>query len=159
MPFIAIIISGLIGTGVMTGVMYLFSFISERTMKVPKILGTMLTFSTTADGKLCKKPLCISVGLVSHYAMGIFFMFSYYVLWHLNIGRPDVFYALIFGFVHGVIAILIWRIFFYIHPNPPTIPLTSYSLGLLIGHVFFALSGIISYNLTNQILRIGEIQP
>lgn len=159
MPFIAIIISGLVGTGIMTGIMYLLSFISEKTMKVPKILGTMLTFSTTAYGSLCNKPLCISVGLVAHYAMGIFFMFSYYLLWHLDIGRPDVFYALIFGCAHGVVAILIWQIFFYVHPNPPTIPLTSYSLGLLIGHIFFALSGIISYNLTNQIFRIGEIQP
>ena len=96
MPIIAIIISGLVGTGVMTGIMFLFSFISDKTMKVPEILGTMLTFSTTAEGKLCNKPLCISVGLVSHYAMGIFFMFSYYLLWHLDIGKPDVLFALVF---------------------------------------------------------------
>lgn len=159
MPFAAIILSGLIGTAVMTGIMYICSFVNEKTIKVPKILGTMLSFSATTDGKLCNTPLCMSIGIVSHYAMGIFFMFCYYLLWHFNYGKPDIFYALVFGLVHGVIGIGIWRIFFNLHPNPPDIPLTSYSIALLIGHFAFALSGIISYNLINQVLRIGEIQP
>lgn len=159
MPVLAIIISGIVGTLVMTGAVYLFSLMDNKVMKVPKILGTMLTFSTTPNGGLCKTPVCISIGTMAHYAMGIFFIFCYYLLWRFNVGKPDIIYAFLFGVIHGLVGMLIWSLFFKLHPRPPHVALANYLWSLMVGHLFFALSATVTFNMINQLVNIGEIQP
>lgn len=159
MPILAIIISGIVGTLVMTGIIFFISLVNNKAMKVPRLLGTLITFSTTPDGGLCRTPRCLSIGTMAHYGMGILFVFCYYLLWQLGIGKPTVLYALIFGAFHGILAVLIWWLFFKVHPHPPTLNLPDYLLSILVGHLFFALSGIICFNMINQLINIGEIQP
>ena len=141
-----IIIAGIIGTGAMTFCMYLATFIIKKVMKVVKILGTMLTFQTTKEGKLSDKPFSIFIGLVAHYLIGIFFVIIYYILWKNGIGKPNFFYGAIFGFLSGLFGIIVWRIFFAIHPNPPkNINLKDYFINLVIAHIIFGIVVSISF--------------
>lgn len=143
-----IVIAGLVGTGVMTLFMYGMTFLTDRVMKVVKILGTMLTFQTTPDGRLSDSPTAIGVGIVAHYALGVIFALVYYALWRAGIGSPTFWNGALFGFVSGLVGILGWRIFFALHPRPPaTVPLKDYLITLLAGHVVFGIAVVVTYQL------------
>ena len=51
-----VIASGIVGTGLMTLYMHAMTLITGHVMKLTKILGTMLTFTTHSENKL-KMPL------------------------------------------------------------------------------------------------------
>ncbi len=145
MKLLDIIIAGMVGTALMTAFMYAMTFVTQRVMKVVKILGTMLTFRTTPDGRLSDSRGAIAVGLIAHYAVGVVFMLVYYWLWTLGIGRPDLRTSLLFGVVSGVVAIGIWYAFFAIHPRPPAISLPPYLFTLALAHIVFAVAAIETY--------------
>jgi riboflavin transporter FmnP len=141
-----IILASLIGTTAMTLFMYGMTFLTDRVMKVVKILGTMLTFQTTADGHLSDNPVAIGIGLIAHYLIGIAFGFCYYELWHQGIGEPTIIFGVVAGFISGLIGMLIWRIFFALHPKPPmTVPLQSYLFTLLAAHIVFGVTVVLTY--------------
>lgn len=145
-----VILAGLIGTGLMTLFMYAMTYVTDRVMKVVKILGTMLTFQTTPDGHLSDRPVAIGVGIVGHYAVGVGFALAYYLLWSWGIGKPDYSYGVLFGLASGLLAILVWRSFFAIHPKPPRISLKPYLVTLFVAHFIFTLSVVAAYNLLGQ---------
>lgn len=137
MNIITAIAAGIGGTAVMTAFIYLLSYITQKRLKVVKILGTMLTFQTTPDKETSEHSSAIVVGIIGHYTVGIIFSVIYYLLWTHGIGKPDFITCAIYGFISGIIGIIVWRIFFAIHPNPPAVPLKDYIPAILIGHIFF----------------------
>ena len=153
----SIILAGLTGTAVMTAFMYGLTFLTQRVMKVVKILGTMLTFQTSLDGQLSDTPLAIAVGLVAHYLIGIGFTFVYAALWQADLGHPTFAFGVVAGFFSGMVGVLVWRLFFAIHPKAPTtIPLQSYLVTLLLAHVVFGVAVVATYQfLTSQQLKIN----
>jgi hypothetical protein len=139
MIIVTSILLGIAGTAVMTLFMYLISYITQRPLKVVKILGTMLTMETTPDKGLSDSNRAIRVGLIAHYLIGIIFAVIYVWLWKYELLEPTFAATILFGFIAGLIGIIVWRIAFDIHPNPPVIPLRLYLTDLLIGHLFFGL--------------------
>ncbi|WP_460977807.1 DUF6789 family protein [Spirosoma knui] len=146
MKFLEIIIAGIAGTALMTLFMYIMTFFTERVMKVTKILGTMLTFETSPDGKLSDSKRAIAVGILAHYTIGIAFALAYYLLWSLHIGRPDIQSGIWFGVGSGLVAIVSWFSFFAMHPKPPAIQLKPYLLSLFVAHIVFTYGVILTYN-------------
>jgi hypothetical protein len=146
MNILDIILAGVVGTALMTAFMYSMTFLTERVLKVVKILGTMLTFQTAPNGKLSDRPRAISVGIIAHYFIGILFALCYALLWSWGIGGPDLQSGLWLGIGSGFVAIAFWYGFFAIHPNPPAIPLKHYLFTLFLGHIVFAFGVIIAYN-------------
>jgi hypothetical protein len=140
-----IIIAGIVGTAVMTAVMYLIAYVTKDRFKVVKVLGTMLTFQTTRDKGLSDSPSAIAVGIIAHYLVGIGFTFIYEWLWSERILTPDFLNAAWMGFINGIVGALVWKIFITIHPNPPTLPLKSYLVAITAGHVFFAFGILASF--------------
>src|SRR4051812_8688055 len=122
MKLLSAIISGIAGTAFMTLFMYVLSYITKRRLKVVKILGTMLTIYSNPEGKLSESNKAITVGILSHYGVGIFFSICYIILWRNNIGKPDLINAFIFGTINGIFGIFIWRLFLFLHPSPPKLP-------------------------------------
>ena len=151
MKLINAIISGIAGTALMTLFMYLLSYITKRRLKVVKILGTMLTIYSNPEGKLSESNKAITIGLVTHYGVGIFFSICYLILWRNGIGQPDLINACIFGLINGVFGIFIWRLFLLIHPSPPFLPFKTYMASLVIGHVAFAIGIVYSFNFLSGI--------
>jgi|SRR5688572_6539079 len=133
-----IIIAGIVGTAIMTAAMYIIAYAAKDRFKVVKVLGTMLTFQTTKDKGLSDSPYAIAVGIVAHYLVGIAFTFAYEWIWSERILNPSFLNASWLGFINGIVGALGWRIFITIHPNPPNLPLHSYLLAIILGHIFFA---------------------
>jgi hypothetical protein len=133
------IIIGIVGTALMTLFMYAMSYLTKRKVKVVKILGTMLTFQTTREKGLSNSASAILTGLIVHYIIGILFAIVYLFSLQHAIIVPSLLYSLIYGFIAGIIGIGFWRLFFLIHPNPPSVSLKTYLLDLVIGHVVFGL--------------------
>ncbi|MCF0040178.1 hypothetical protein [Dyadobacter fanqingshengii] len=137
--------SGIVGTAAMTLFMYGMTFITDKVMKVTKILGTMITCQTTDDRGLSESKTAIFTGIVAHYIIGIAFVFCYHILWFLGVGQPDFLNGLILGLASGMIAVMFWFTFFAVHPFPPDVDLKSYLLTLFLAHFVFALTAVWAY--------------
>jgi uncharacterized membrane protein YagU involved in acid resistance len=146
MKFLNVMLSGIAGTAFMTLFMYLLGYITKRRLKVVKILGTMLTLYSNPDGKLSENNKAITIGLLTHYSIGIVFSICYLILWGNGIGKPDITYGFIFGIINGILGIFIWRLFILIHPSPPRLPFKTYMSSLVLGHVVYALVVIGTFN-------------
>jgi len=131
------IFAGISGTAVMTAFMYIVSYITKKRFKVVKILGTMLTFQTTPARGLSDSPWAIVTGIAAHYLVGILFAMVWHWLWSKGIGSPTLLICMLYGFIFGLFGILIWQLFFAIHPFPPDVPLKEYMVSILSGHLFF----------------------
>ncbi len=142
---VLIIVSGVIGTAVMTSVMYIIAYITNDRFKVVKVLGTMLTFQTTSEKGLSDKTSAIVVGMVAHYLVGIGFAVIYHWLWSNDIVGQDFFTASWLGLINGIVGAIGWRIFIAIHSNPPRLPLLHYLIAIVFGHVFFGCGILATY--------------
>lgn len=151
---LVIITAGIAGTAFMTLFLYLLAPLMHRQLKVVKILGTMLTNQTTPNSGLSERPPVIWVGVTVHYLIGVMFTFCYYFLWQSGIGKPDMKYGALSGFLTGLFGITVWRVFFWLHPNPPrTVSLPIYLLSLLIAHVIFGVFVHLTYRLLIQFIN------
>ncbi len=146
-------LAGIVATAVMTLLMYVLTYMTNHQMKVVKILGTMLTDQAGPKGTLSNYPAVIAVGILAHYSVGIFFAICYRFLWQAGIGRPTPGSGAVFGFVSGLLAVIVWRTFFWVHPRPPkTVPLFSYCTALLLTHIIFGTVVNLTYIMLIQLL-------
>lgn len=138
-----IVLAGIVGTAVMTSVLYLVAFVTRNRFKVVKVLGTMLTFQTTPDKGLSDRPSAIIVGIFAHYLVGIGFTFVYDWLWSEGIVQESYIQSTGLGLINGIVGAIVWKLFISIHPDPPHLPVRQYLIAIVVGHVFFAY-GILS---------------
>ncbi len=131
MNIIGAVAAGLIGTAIMTMLMYSAPMMGMPKMDIMGMLGTMVT---------PRKETATGLGLVIHFMMGVIFALIYAFLWRLGIGSATWLWGLIFGAVHGVIAIVMMPMMLRMHPRPPVIasgPMTM--AGQLMGHLVYGL--------------------
>lgn len=132
------IIAGLLGTLVMTILMYLGPAMGMPKMDIIGMLGTMFT-ATEGSARI--------IGTIVHFMMGAIFALIYAFLWNLGIGSSTWYWGLIFGAVHALIAIVMMPVMLRMHPRPPSMDFgPQMMLGLLMGHLVFGLVVAISYN-------------
>jgi len=149
------ILAGLVGTGVMTAVMYMGHLMNMR-MDIPMMLGTVFLPKGTAAWV---------VGLMMHLMMGALFFLIYAALFDaLSIDSGIVGWAVIFGLAHGTIAGAAMGMMPAMHPrmataggpetedtvlNPGMFALSMGMMGpmaLLALHAVFGLAGCLVYN-------------
>lgn len=133
MNIVAAIVAGLAGTAVMTAMMYVAPSMGMPRMDIPNMLGA--TF-VEPDGN------AIGLGAVAHFMMGAIFGIVYALLWTtVGIGAAGWLWGLIFGVVHGLVAIVAMPIMMgNLHPRPPEMeqgPMTI--VGLIAGHAVFGI--------------------
>ena len=131
MNIVGAIVAGLAGTAAMTVLMYLAPMMGLPKMDIIGMLGSMFTSN---------KGTATILGLVAHFLMGGIFAIIYALLWSLGIGSPTWLWGLIFGAVHGVVAIVTMPLMARMHPRPPEMDggmLTM--LGQLMGHMVYGL--------------------
>ncbi|AEB11046.1 hypothetical protein [Marinithermus hydrothermalis] len=110
MDLVGAIIAGLIGTAVMTILMYMAPAMGLPKMDVMGMLGTMFT-ETPSSAR--------GIGAVMHFLMGAVFTLVYAGLWSAELGNPTAGWGILYGLVHGVIAILATPMMMRMHPRPP----------------------------------------
>ena len=133
--FIMTVISGLIGTVVMTMVMYLYAAISKKNTKVIAILGRMLTGGTYP--RQSDKWKALMAGTCAHFSVGVLFSWSYFLLWSWGIFSVSLEDSLWVGIISGGIAVVVWGTYHFLHASPPKLSLPHYSLALIIAHLVF----------------------
>lgn len=140
-----IVISGIIGTAIMSLFMYLLTYFAKNVMPISQILGTMITCQTTERGEIATGFTAKLVGIIGHYMIGILFAYLYYLLWSYGVGQPDFLNGVILGLVSGGFAVIFWSAFLRIHPFPPHVDLKSYMISLFLAHFVFASTTVAVY--------------
>lgn len=144
--FILTIVSGFAGTFAMTIVMYAYAHLTNKNTKVVHIFGSMITGNTGLTKN--QKGKILATGTFAHVAVGAIFSFSYFLLWNWGVFDISLTDSLIIGLLSGIIAIIIWRLYFAVHQKPPKVPLPHYFAALLISHLLF---GLVTVNIFNLI--------
>ncbi len=138
MNILGSIVAGLLGTLVMTVLMYMAPRMGMPKMDIIGMLGTMFTASEGSARVL---------GTLAHFMMGVIFAIIYALLWSFGIGSPTWLWGLIFGAVHGVVAIVMMPMMTKMHPRPPQMDSGALMMvGLLMGHLVFGLVVALTYS-------------
>jgi uncharacterized membrane protein YagU involved in acid resistance len=137
MNIVGSIIAGLLGTLVMTVLMAMAPWMGMPRMDIIGMLGAMFTAS---------KGTSRVFGTLAHFMMGVIFAIIYSLLWNLGIGSPAWLWGLIFGAIHGVVAMVMMPVMMKMHPRPPQMNGGLLMMvGLLIGHMVFGLVVALTY--------------
>ncbi|MDB5038601.1 MAG: hypothetical protein JWQ35_2129 [Bacteriovoracaceae bacterium] len=100
-----ILLAGIAGTSGMTLFLYAMHGRKIRTGDIIRAVGSIVTRS---------EKNAFFVGLILHYCMGIFFAFVYSLLIGLSPVKShldSILFCSFFGFLHGVIMVIIFTIF------------------------------------------------
>lgn len=137
MNITAAIIAGLVGTAVMTGLMYMAPMMGMPKMDIIGMLGAMFTSNEGAARV---------IGVILHFMLGVIFALIYAWLWSMGIGAATWWWGLIFGAVHGVVAMIMMPLMIRMHPRPPAMQMgPMLMMGLLLGHLVFGLVVVLTY--------------
>jgi len=140
------LISGFMGTNLMTAFSYLAAELAKENFSEPRHLSVMLKRLAPGIPKSWQRV----AGWGAHYAVGILFVLVYKEMWESGKLKPSISSALILGTLSGAIAILIWKATFKAHPLPPWINYRNYYLQLLPAHIVFAVVSTITYRLLSH---------
>ena len=144
--YVAAIVAGLVGTGVLTALMqYVMPMIGQPSMDMPGMLGSMVT-EDEGQAKM--------MGWGIHLAMGAVFGLLYAWLWSLELGflgGPWWQTGLITGVLHGVVAVLVMPMLMSMHPRAPEMTKDMMSMvSKVVGHAVFGLVVAFVYTLMDS---------
>lgn len=141
-----IIIAGIVGTTFMTLYSHYKSKDEDEQYTEPILLNKLIDRS----GMHVKVNNNHPAGWLWHYAIGILFVTSYYVLWRKALKEPKLWRILVVGSVSGVIAVTDWELMFIINPAPPKNDRYGYYRQLFIAHIIFAAFALPTYKLLDK---------
>lgn len=141
-----IVLSGFVGTSVMTLYSYIVSWNKHENFKEPKLLGS-LSYPMTPWFKRKKAD---HTGWAMHYLVGLLFAECYAPFWSEQRVHTNIKTGLILGGLSGIAAILIWKFAFEAHPFPPAVNFRQFAGQLFIAHLVFGLFAAAAYNLSNH---------
>lgn len=135
MKLIRPILAGIVGATWMTAFSYWYSRNKGVQFREPVLINKLVQgLIPTFDPNYKKNWL---IGWILHYCVGIFFSFCYVFLLDIQNIKPSTTKRLLVGGLNGVAGILIWKIIFSFHPQPPKIPYKPYYFHLLLAHLIF----------------------
>jgi hypothetical protein len=126
------------GTAAMTLFSYFLSGKKDKEFKEPKLLGKMVN---RAFPSIDETPSQIA-GWMMHGSMGLIFAFAYKeLLEKIRFSRdlPDDIFV---GVVNGVAGVIIWKLVFSLHPDPPKIDFSRFYQHLILAHIIFSTSAL-----------------
>jgi hypothetical protein len=129
MTMLPIIKSGLAGTSAMTLFSYLISVKKKENFREPRVLADLISRLVPAMGK--------SNAAIEGW--------GYHKLWKTGRVKPGVLSGSLLGAASGVAGILVWKVVFKLHPNPPAKNLKKYFGHLLFAHVVFGAGAGLGY--------------
>ena len=131
MDLVGAIVPGLAGTAAMTVLMYVAPMMGMPKMDIVGMLGSMFTTN---------KGLATVLGLIAHFMAGVVFAILYALLWSAGIGSATWVWGLVFGVVHGIVAIVMIPLLMRLHPRAPEMAGGLMAkAGMLVAHLIFGL--------------------
>jgi hypothetical protein len=139
------LISAVVGTSAMTIFSYLVSRTENKNFREPEILGQLVDRLPTRTSKNFAQV----AGWGAHYAAGMVFEVLYAELWKRdNKIKPTVASGALLGAASGLAGILVWKVAFEVHPNPPAKNLKKFFGHLMLAHVVFGVFSALTYKST-----------
>lgn len=132
----AILLGTLVATSLMTAFSYLISEAFRELYKEPVLLQFLMT---RFDFNLSPRQKTIA-GWIVHYAIGLFFVIAWYILWRVGLFELTWLSGLVYGCVIGIIGIGGWVSMFMLADYKPTIDFKGYYLQLFFAHIIFGLA-------------------
>ncbi len=140
--FLITVLAGIIGTIAMTAFMYMFSAITNKDTKVLQILGSMVTGTTREYSKEA-----IVAGTLGHFSVGVLFSFAYFLLWNWGVFQINLTDSIILGAISGIVAMAVWKGYFWLHQHPPRVHLGYYLIALFIAHIIFGMVTVFAFDM------------
>lgn len=138
-----ILLTSIIATSAMTAFSYLYSNLQKKQFREPELLNILI-------GRWIKKSQPISknslMGWLIHYFVGFLFLIIFSLTCYGFGLKPTMGLGVLLGFLAGFIGIVGWHLTLSLHPNPPRLELKEYYPHLILVHIIFGLSGVITYN-------------
>jgi hypothetical protein len=152
-----ILAGGITGTTFMTLFSYLVSLADDENFSEPERLGQLV-------GRLVPKldkQQSQALGWLGHYGVGLLFALVYVELWRCGKLKPDLKTSLWLGGLSGLLAVVVWKTTFKMHPLPPSLSFNKYYLQLIPAHMVFAVFAGVGYQILknkawNRVLITGE---
>ena len=124
-------VAGLAGTAVMTVLMYVAPMMGMPKMDIVGMLGSMFTTN---------KGVATVLGLIAHFMTGVVFALIYALLWSIGLGSATWLWGLVFGAVHGIVAIVMIPLLMRMHPRAPEMAGGAMAkAGMLMAHMVYGL--------------------
>lgn len=136
------VISGITGTLTMTLFSHWIAKATDEKFQEQKLLNTFLNRSLPT-GKAD-----IS-GWIIHLLMGVALSYLDFRLIKSSNRKATVGKGLFYGAIDGIIGMVIWRIVFRLHPDPPKIDLHKYLMQLFIAHLVFGVVAATTHRALN----------
>ncbi len=134
MKKVNVLLGAVAGTAAMTLFSYFLSDKKDKEFKEPELLGKMVN---RAFPSVDKMPAQIA-GWMMHGSMGFLFAYVYKeLLVNLQFNRdlPD---DIFIGVINGLVGVLIWKLVFSIHPDPPKIQFSKFYQHLILAHIIYS---------------------
>ncbi|UOE49202.1 hypothetical protein MTO98_32940 [Mucilaginibacter sp. SMC90] len=141
-----ILAGGITGTTFMTLFSYLISLADGENFSEPERLGQLA-------GRLIPKldkQQSQALGWLGHYGVGLLFALVYVELWRRGKLKPDLKTNLWLGGLSGLLAVVVWKATFKMHPLPPSLSFNKYYLQLVPAHLVFAVFAGIGYQILKR---------
>ncbi|WP_118975924.1 hypothetical protein [Taibaiella koreensis] len=135
----AIILSGIAGTFIMTMFVWMVGAATGYQLAVPRILGTLFTFTTTPSGKVSNRLVALIWGNLLHYAIGIFFSMVYALCLARHSLTNGILGGIAFGAIAGIVAVATWLLLLKLHPLTPRIRIGIFLCAIYLGHIVFGI--------------------
>lgn len=152
MGLLTSILAGLAGTLAMTSFAEIMAHLLKKPYFVVIILATMLPFRRDLSPP---KATTYIGATILHYAIGVGFAYAYLWLMQEGVITNDTPTALLYGVAIGIIAIIGWRLFFAIHPNPPLVKPIYFAM-IWLGHIVLSIIGAGVFSLNPLSMRSIE---
>ena len=131
MDIVGAIVAGLAGTAAMTVLMYVAPMMGMPKMDIVGMLGSMFT---------ANKGVATELGLMAHFMAGVVFALIYALLWSIGLGSATWLWGLVFGAVHGIVAIVMVPLLMRMHPRAPEMAGGAMAkAGMLMAHMVYGL--------------------
>ncbi len=142
MPFITILIAGVVATTAMTIFSYVYAKLQSKQFREPELLNNLMERSSII-------PLSPSnnhvLGWFVHYSIGFVFAAIFFLFWELTTFSPGWSSGSIMGFAAGLVGIVGWKFMFKINDNPPEIDFSQFYFQLVVAHIVFGITAALIF--------------
>ncbi|MGN6247525.1 MAG: hypothetical protein ACTHNG_04175 [Ginsengibacter sp.] len=129
-----VVAGAIAGTAAMTLFSYFLSGKKDKDFREPALLGKMAKRVLPPSEKTVSE----IAGWMMHGSMGLFFAWTYQRLPEIRKMYPDLPDDIFVGVVNGVIGVVLWKLVFSLHPDPPKIDFKRFYQHLILAHIIFS---------------------
>ena len=137
MAILAIFISGILGTAVMTGFSHIVELFTDHKFNEAHLLNEFINRSKTTTSKIGKNHY---LGWLLHFMIGVCmagFLYCYYFYMADNV---LIWTGVFLGFILGIVGVAGWSIIISAHSDPPEIKWKLFFVQLIFAHIIFGVT-------------------